>query len=381
MPFPANSTNGQSLISRLNTRVRSNDVWMQLFTAVSRVIDERVARPRSQLATIRSPYVYNRGDWISVPTENGESQRAIVNSIRAGGGPNGSDMVYAQIAGSNVGIEFAIPSNFKEKSIQIAGCRLHGFNYFADTLSQEDYGRIHEWVEQYWPVSGTKQFAKFIGFIKNMKLDVHQLWSDEVSRDQDYYPYLERSPRSLPVYLGGASYPTSHVELAYDPVLEHQDIDIADLFFLFYYLAPIHLVLHRIVADVTTPPIIVRKALAIAPIKLFTYARLDLAPHSAKTFKVKFDPLVTAASAKAKAIGSTAFTTDAATLAATNFMRGRAMSLTPAPATVVSSAKAISVASLALTFQSAALSSSAARYYAPATPLASWPLGGGRTLA
>lgn len=248
---PSNTPFGQSLVGRVNTRFKSNDVLMQLITAGSRVIEDRLVHPRSQLSTIRSPYRYHRGDWITLPNDFGEGQRAIVNSIRQGGGVNGSDLVFAQPIGQSTGVEFSIGSNLKEKEVQIAGCRFHGFNYFSEMLTREDYARVHAWIEHYWPESGNQNFARFIGFIKNMTLNVHQLWSDEVSPELDYYPYLERTPRGVPVYEGGISYPTSHVELAYDPVVDPH-VDLIDLFYLFYYLAPIHLVLERIVAEVYT---------------------------------------------------------------------------------------------------------------------------------
>lgn len=374
MPFPNNTPNGQSLLSRLNTRLRSNPVWMQLFTAVSRVIEQRVAQPRSQLGTIRSPYVFNRGDWVTVPSPDGEGPRAIINSIRQGGGVNGSDRVYAQLAGSSAGIEFDIGSNLKEKSVQVAGCRLHGFNYFADTLDQKDYARIHEWVEQYWPESGTPQFARFIGFIKGMNLNVHQLWSDEVPRDQDYYPYLERSPRGKPIYEGGLSYPTSHVDLSYDAILD-TNIDMVDLFYLFYYLAPIHLVLERIVADVTIPPINVYKSVIVAPIKLiekgvlntqfvapsrklvilstapikmFTSGRLNLLPKTA-SLVTTLAPAGVAGSAKSLAKGSSTFTTAPAVVAAGYPIIHGTVNITLGAASAVATGKALATASVTTT--------------------------------
>ena len=232
---------------------------MELFTAVSKVITDRVTNSRSQLSSVRDPNIYHRGDWVDVPGLESPNNRAIVNSIRLGGGPNGSDMVYAQLAGESYGLEFAIDSNLKEKEVQIAGCKVHGFNYFSDTITQADYARIHEWVEHFWPESGTVNFARFMGFVKNMYIEVDSLWSDEVPADfdtsgKDYYPYLEVDPRGTPNYLGGSSFLTSHVQLRYD-ALENPNPDLLDIFLLFYYIAPIHLVLERIVAEVRTPPI------------------------------------------------------------------------------------------------------------------------------
>lgn len=266
-----NTSSPTDLVRRLNTRFAENPFWSSLFTAASKVINEYVTRPRNQLATLRDPKMYRRGDHVTLNT----GERAVINHVSI---KEDAVTVHAQVLENGALVEFDIDSPYKERAINIAGCRLHGFHYFSDKLTDADYARIHEWVERYWPESGTPQFIRFIGFVKNMDLQIDHLLSDEtvqpfeserattdgvnfttsgiVGTVEDYYPYLEAEADAPKVQEGGKAYLTSHVQLRYDAI-RHPVIDFADLFFLFYYLAPIHLVLERIVSEVRTelPPI------------------------------------------------------------------------------------------------------------------------------
>lgn len=230
----------------LNTRLRSNPVWESLFKAVNTVFNQNITEPRRQLATIRDPSLYHRGDWVDL----GNDESAIINRIVVNG--DGTVKVLAQkpndYSGNN--IEFNLPTNLKDRDTLIKGAQRHGFNYFSDTLTDADYARLNRYVEQYWPEAGTEQFIRFLGYIKGMYLDIDQLWSFE-NDAADEYPELEAYQRGkgAPVWEGGKYYPTSHVQLRYD-ALNNTNIDHIDLFYLFYLLAPIHLVLQRIVGEI-----------------------------------------------------------------------------------------------------------------------------------
>jgi hypothetical protein len=158
-----------------------------------------------------------------------------------------------------------------------------GFNYFSDRLTDRDYARLAYWVDRYWPYGGAggdHNFIRFIGFVKSMKLDLFQLWSDESGLESDQYPFLESSPVGRAVWNGGTVYPTSHVEILYDSILHGNlsDHDQQDIILLFYMLAPIHLVMHRIVANIPVPPI---------PILLGVYTSLQL--HESASYRFDTD--------------------------------------------------------------------------------------------
>lgn len=241
------------IFKRLNTRLKMNEAWRDLFKATQSVLDEVIGHPLHQLATVRDARDYHRGDnyTVALAEEDGKRVQGKVNYIRQNA--DGSDTLYVQLPGGRGTYSVQIP-NIKDRETLINESRRHGINYFSDTLGDEDYARIVEWVEKYWPTNDTN-FVNFMGFIKNMRLDIHQLWSQE--DDDDEYPFLERFysktmyPNVLdqPDNAGHKFYPTSHVELTYD-VLLTPDPDFVDLIKLFYLMAPIHLVMERIVAEV-----------------------------------------------------------------------------------------------------------------------------------
>ena len=281
MSGPTNTPYGTSLLRRLNTKLQTSPAWRDLFEATSNVIQHRVTGPRTQLQDVRDPRIYHRGDYVQDDT----NQRVIVNSVVQG--VNGApDIIHCQLVGSTTPRQFSVETNLQEKAVLQANASMHGFSFFSDQLTQADYARLNDWVEHYWIEGGTDNFVRFIGFVKNMLLDVDQLWADEVPGTQaaydasvipdvngvlpipeqvsttDYYPRLEPYNGEVPLWDGGTAYPTSHVQIRYDLVLHQENnivMDPIEIFHLFYYLAPIHLVLQRIVADIIGPPIIIHR--------------------------------------------------------------------------------------------------------------------------
>lgn len=296
MTNTTNTQKGTDLLRRINSRLKQNPAWRELFTATSKVITEYVTRPRNELTTLRDSRKFRRGDWVTIA----DGRRVIINHIK----PNeaGDVTVYAQVPGTDEAIEFTLSGSIHDRTVLVQGAAFHGFSYFSDTLSDADYARIIDWVEIYWPANGTESFARFMGFIKNMKLSIHHLYSDETvnpfeaeiktedgvhftktgfaDTEKDYYPYLEVDPIGRPNWLSDsddAAYLTSHVELAYDAVLTPNP-DYVDLFYLFYYLAPIHLVLERIVAEITPEPVYVNQSPPVGFLNLHEMGVFSLEP-------------------------------------------------------------------------------------------------------
>lgn len=240
-----NTQRTTSLQRRLNTRLQTNPAFVELAKAVDRVVRKTVTTPRDELANIRDTRRHHRGDWITLP----DGRRAIVNHIAVR--EDGQVGVHSQVPNTSETFEVVLPSNLQDRDVLINNARYHGFNYFSDTLSTEDYARIVDYIEQFWPESGTSSYYKFMGFIKKVKLYADTLWTtEEGMEDDDDYPFLETNEgQYIPVYNGGPHYPTSHVQLRYDRI-QFPDTNEFDLFQLFYLLAPIHLVLERIVSDI-----------------------------------------------------------------------------------------------------------------------------------
>lgn len=274
MSNPTNTPKRADLLGRINSRLRSSEAWRDLFEATSTVINDLVTMPREQLQTVRDPRLHRRGDWMTLP----DGRRAQVNHVEIRG-PEETDILHVQLPDDDKPLEIEITSALKSTQIQINNASFSGFKYFSSFMTQEDYARIAEWVEIFWPRSGSEDWIGFMGFTKDMALSLDHLWSGDLFPknptqdlaayaamvepylDLNYYPYLEPVPESDTVMTNpnNDAYPTSHVDLRYDAV-RTPNPDILDLMLLFYYLAPIHLVLHRIVGDVAPPPIVINHA-------------------------------------------------------------------------------------------------------------------------
>jgi hypothetical protein len=126
------------------------------------------------------------------------------------------------------------------------------------------------YVARYWPYSGDGNFIEFLSFVKRIRLEIFQLntpdYGDpDTNPAKDPYLYLERFNSLLETYTYdrqsfswdkptppdgfGGVYPTSHVELEHDAI-KFATPDYKDITHLFYFLAPIHLVLERFVQAV-----------------------------------------------------------------------------------------------------------------------------------
>lgn len=243
----------------LGEALKTNPQWKLLFDKTSSVMKDLIEERVDQLVRSRQPFHIQRGDYVATDQGRGLVSQVVRQGIEDTiDNSSVVDKVYVEI--NNNLIEIPMRA-LHDRNVLIDGSKFAGFDYFSDSFSDDDYGRVYQFINEYWPTSGTEDFANFMGFIKRMRLDVHQLWTLDLGDDAsgenpalDYYPFLERQDplTMIPVFddlegVPGKYYPTSHVELEFDYFLSPNP-DFTDLINLFYYMAPIHLVLHRIVA-------------------------------------------------------------------------------------------------------------------------------------
>lgn len=132
-----------------------------------------------------------------------------------------------------------------ERSILVYQAEQLGFFLLSDSLTDEDYKRVVDFVSLYYPESGTKNFILFMGFVLNAVFTIAQMWSNTNPGD-DYVLFSELSTGDVPIWeSGGIWYPTSHVVISYDS-LQFPSLSTTDVTTIFYLLAPIHLYLYRI---------------------------------------------------------------------------------------------------------------------------------------
>lgn len=328
-----------SFLDLLNENLRENPVYAKLFEATSKIIDEQIGEPLSQLARIRSSTHIKRGDYLEYePGKTGKVahvKRTIVDN-------EVTDEITLSLAfGSGLKITRRA---LQDRRILVNQSVYSGFDYYSDYISDDDYGRIVDYVNEYWSSGGaeTPDFINFIGFIKNLRLEMIPLWSSDyklaepeqlpppVDPDEGFDPgpdpeeetdtetgeegeeeqppeeeipeeetpdpenpenpeepeepenpeepeepgeenpdpeipeepvpdeednsyYEEEYPYFIPVenvtnpaYKGGTEFLTSHVDIEYD-LLTNANPNFSDLINLFYYFAPIHLVLRNLI--------------------------------------------------------------------------------------------------------------------------------------
>jgi hypothetical protein len=246
----------------LNNKMRANPMWRALAEAVEDLINSTVGAATDQsMNAIGGPYRHLRGDEID-PRSYQDIEAAgdiggltlpqmIENRDRAANvrvvlpqDANGNAHIYMDLDGTTY---VASEKRFHDRRFLINQAKYLGFDFFSDDLTDADYARVVSFVSQYWPLSGsTGTLGKFLGFIRDIRIDLVQLWT--VDDGLPNYDVLERLDESMtPIWEGGKHYPTFHYDLYYDAFSGTRTEELKRLF---YALAPIHLVLRRMIETI-----------------------------------------------------------------------------------------------------------------------------------
>lgn len=256
----------------LNENLKEVPTWRTLMEKVTTVINDTLTEQVVELARSRETQHLHRGDFFNTPYGRGR----VVHVDRKND-PTGAllDEVHVNVANvGNVVIPFR---SVHTRDVLIDGARLLGFDYFSDSLTDEDYARVYKYIGRYWDDSYGFKFVDFMGFLKSTRFEIEQLWTNDkgdfaTSDDVEIrkYDFLEPNHGQYQSVYGSSldwdlnkqtaknnlAYPTSHVQINYDlSYTDHtlSEKDMEDIICLFYFLAPIHLVLERInaAAEVT----------------------------------------------------------------------------------------------------------------------------------
>jgi hypothetical protein len=263
--------NKPDAVRSLNEYLRLNPFWAKLADSITAVTRRLIDTPRWKLSRIRSTNWIRVGDTFETPY--GEGKVLLISKKPPRAGADGV-MLYEDDIEVSINGETAVKlpvRTLADRSILIDNSRMLGFDFYSDYLDDYEYEKVARFVSRYWAESGIPDFTRFIGFVKGMRLDMHQLWTqsnDDPDNNPtvDYYQSLERlGQQDVPTWLkngfnltqinntieNGTVYPTSHVELEVD-IIETPNPDFVGLASLFYYIAPLHLVLERFVSSVVT---------------------------------------------------------------------------------------------------------------------------------
>jgi len=258
----------------LNDALRQNPTFAALADAVTRVTRRLLDEPRWKLERIRHSSTVQRGDLFD--TEAGTGKVSVIRRVLVDpdtGVKTGEvvDEVEVDLGG---GKAVTVPMRtIPERGVMISNAAMLGFNFFSDELSDDDLQRIQRYVAAYWPHSGDANFIRFLSYVKNTRFEIRQLvtpsYGDPLKNAaKEPYLYLEHFRPDMETWMHqrpsfgwdkpeppegfGGVYPTSHVELTYD-ILEFPNPDFRGSTELFYFLAPIHLVLERFSAEIFAP--------------------------------------------------------------------------------------------------------------------------------
>lgn len=240
----------------LTGRMRENPLWQELMKVVNDYVHHHITMPRNELQHIRDSESVHMGDTMMIHHgehygKTGTVSRVIIRHPSPGSVGTPPDAIVINIPDYG---EVEIPfSGVQDRHWLVRNARMLGFDFFSSELTDKDYYRIAKFVSLYWPEGGNEQFINFMGFIKNVRFDLVQLWAKDTNgpanEDVEYGELSYQYTGTLPVWQGGEWYPTSHVEVRYDAEL-YKVTDLGDIRALFYVLAPIHLVLERIVSAI-----------------------------------------------------------------------------------------------------------------------------------
>ena len=266
-----------STINQLNAQLYENEVWRNLATAVGEATNRLIDEPRWALENLRQANVVNRGDYMDTPL--GKGQVSVIRRQRSNIDPIANtydfeDQVEVQVPDQGT-ITFPVQV-MQSRDTLIQQASLQGFDYFSDVLQDDDYARLVDYMGFYWGQTSGDQFIKMLSWIKRQRYDIQQLWTEETGHpgepsdsydpisDADIYSSLEPLNQGDRKIFDSSAfnfnagddpgiihhmYPTAHVQLSWD-IIEYEEIDTLGVLSLFYYLAPIHLVLHRLVGTV-----------------------------------------------------------------------------------------------------------------------------------
>lgn len=251
----------EDIAQLLNAKLKKNPMWSQLADVLEDFINATTGAATDEaMNAIGNPYRYYRGDTvdprsfpdITATCDDGQSYEDLLNNrervanvrVVLPSDDNGGAQIYMDLDGVTY---VADTQRFHSRDILIQEAKSLGFDFFSDDLSDADYARVMLFISQYWPRSGAHDsFVNFLGFIRDIRIDIVQLWS--VADGEDTYVTLEPFNKNMtPVWEGGTFYPTFSYDMHYDAFA---DTNVSELQRLFFALAPIHLVLRRMIETI-----------------------------------------------------------------------------------------------------------------------------------
>lgn len=163
-----------------------------------------------------------------------------------------SNIIYERVEENRIALSLAREPENIARTFKALSVKMLGLDYHSSVLTDDDYDRLLKFISIYNPEKGTKEFISFLGFIKNAKLDIIPLFTEnyldfKLGVPRNWYRVYDPDHKDDPK---ATYYATTHVGLVYDELIT-ATIDTDELQRLFYKMAPINLVLKWIAAVIT----------------------------------------------------------------------------------------------------------------------------------
>ena len=162
-----------------------------------------------------------------------------------------SRIVYEYVERTRLALQMAREPFVLARTLKIATLRMIGLDWSSTLLSDADLDRTLIEAAEFFQTNGPQHFARYMGYALGVPMQLIPLWTEDYAA---FTPGPSLSANGLIVDPGGTSYPTSHVDLLYElfstrggEIDAYQD----DIRLLFDDVAPIHLVLNWIVAQIS----------------------------------------------------------------------------------------------------------------------------------
>lgn len=133
---------------------------------------------------------------------------------------------------------------FLVRSLNIIGMPFSDTSIFTD----DHLFRLLQYLAKYWYTKGKGDVTQFLSYVLNSEVMVVNMWTE------DYVSFLPEGHPDIgtSVVYGGTWYPTTHIQLSYDPTLL-LDVGIDDVVRMVYDIGNYNLVLNSIVARLSMP--------------------------------------------------------------------------------------------------------------------------------
>lgn len=133
---------------------------------------------------------------------------------------------------------------FLVRSLNLIGLPFDNTEVFSDA----HLFRFLQSLARFWYSKGKSDVAEFLSFVLNADLKIVNMWTE------DYITFLPEGDPDIrvPLMNGGTWYPTTHIQLTYDPTAL-KGVSIKDVVTMVYEMGNYNLVFHSIVAESRLP--------------------------------------------------------------------------------------------------------------------------------